>query len=123
MTLGPEQGLAASPSVLPVTNPEHGQPGPTARPGPTSYFGLTGRAWAEKSGPIDMTGRAWASDLVKARPDGPTIYWPDEPGLGWEIRPDCRAGPRPLISESGFLLAQPDPARPDNMPTYSHGMC
>jgi hypothetical protein len=65
-----------------VHKPEHGQPSPTAQPGParkcpgsTSYFGPTGQAWAEKSGPIDMMGRAWASDLrdlVKAQPDGPT---------------------------------------------------
>jgi hypothetical protein len=105
-------------------------PGLMARPGParkwpglTSYFGPTGRAWAEKSGPIDKIGQAWAGDLRdlgKARPDNPTIFWPNGPGLGRKnvARQSSRAGPRQQFFESGFLLARPNPARPDDMPSY-----
>jgi hypothetical protein len=87
------------------TKPEHGQPGPMARPGSarkwpgsTSYFGPTGQAWADKSGPIDKTGRAWAAvlgDLEKAQRDDPTIFWPDGPGLGRKntARQSGRDGP------------------------------
>jgi hypothetical protein len=71
--------MAAAAAV--ANKPEHGQPGPTQPspaqkwPGPTSYFGPTGRAWAKKSGPSDKTDRAWAEDLKdlgKARSDGLT---------------------------------------------------
>jgi hypothetical protein len=65
-------------------------------PGPTSYFGPTSWAWAEKSSPIDKLGWAWAEDLAdlgKARPDNPMIFWPDGSGLGRKTRPGSRVEP------------------------------
>jgi hypothetical protein len=92
----------------PLCIPEHGQPGLTW-PGPTSYFGPMGWAWAEKFGPIDKSGRAWTKDLAdlgKARPD---VFWLDGLVLGRKTRPDSRA--RPGLGSNFLSWAFVGPAR------------
>jgi hypothetical protein len=108
-----------------LLTPEHGQPGPTARPGPARkwpgpimYFGPTGRAWAAKCWPDSDSGRAWAERmqvLVKARPDGPTARWNSaQSGRAWAEISGPTVGPGRAWA-AGFLLrafSWPGPTRP-----------
>jgi hypothetical protein len=92
------------------------RPDPTRKwPGLSGQSMLSGWAWAGIYGPIGVTGWVWVGKnekLLKAWLDGPTIFWPDGSGQKNVARQSRRAGPGQQFSESGFLLARPDPTRP-----------
>jgi hypothetical protein len=77
----------------------HGKPGP-ARPGPKMAWpigpnhvvgpGLGRNLWPDRSNGPGL-GRK-NEKLLKARPDGPTIFLPDGPGLGRKTWPDIGPG-------------------------------